>query len=61
MEHRLREIVQLSELLESEASGKPFDRTRAQQLALTLAEHHPEMGNSMRAIWERLRQGDVRR
>lgn len=60
MDYRLHEMHQLSELLEHEASGRPFDRGHAQRLALTLAEHHPEIGQSMRLICDRLRQGDSR-
>lgn len=60
MDYRLHEIHQLAELLESEASGRPFDRAHAQRLASTLAEHQPEIGNSMRLICERLKQGDAR-
>lgn len=62
MDYRLQEMHQLSELLEAEACGRPFDRARAHHLAGTLAQHHPEIGNSMRLICERLeRHGPVGR
>lgn len=60
MDFRLHEIQQLQELLEHEALGRPFDRARAHQLALTLAEHQPEIRDSMRLVCERLRTGDFR-
>lgn len=60
MDFRLHEIQQLQELLEHEALGRPFDRARAHQLALTLAEHQPEIRDSMRLVCERLRTGDIR-
>ena len=60
MDYRLHEMQQLSVLLEHEAAGRPFDRGRAHSLAATLAEHHPEIGNSMRLICDRLKQGDAR-
>lgn len=60
MDYRLHEIDQLSELLENEALGRPFDHAHAQRLALSLAEHHPEIGNTMRQISDRLKPGDVR-
>lgn len=60
MDFRLHEIQQLSEMLEHEALGRPFDRARAHQLALTLAEHQPEIRDSMRLVCERLRAGDIR-
>lgn len=60
MDYRLHEIHQLAEMLESEAEGRPFDRLHAQRLAASLAEHQPEIGNSMRLICARLKHGDVR-
>jgi len=60
MDYRLHDIHQLSELLEHEAHGRPFDRARAQHLAATLAEHQPEIGETMRLICDRLKQGDIR-
>lgn len=60
MDYRLHDIRQLSEMLEAEAQGHPFDRGHAQNLALTLAEHQPEISNTMRLICERLKQGDAR-
>jgi len=60
MDYRLHEIRVLSELLENEASGRPFDRVQAHRLAASLAEHQPEISNTMRRICERLKQGDVR-
>lgn len=60
MDYRLHDIRQLADLLEAEASGRPFDRHHAQHLALTLAEHQPEISNTMRQISERMRQGEAR-
>ncbi len=60
MDYRLHEIRVLSEMLENEASGRPFDRAHAHRLASALAEHQPEISNTMRLICERLKQGDVR-
>ncbi|MCR6631562.1 MAG: hypothetical protein NVV74_16815 [Magnetospirillum sp.] len=60
MDYRLHDLRQLSELLEAEANGRPFDRTHARRLAQALAEHQPEIGNTMRLICERLKQGDAR-
>lgn len=54
MNYRLHEIRELQELLEAEATGRPFDRGHARHLASRLAEHHPEIGASMRLIAERL-------
>lgn len=54
MEYRLRDIRQLSDFLEAEASGQPFDRGQARCLALKLAEHHPEIRDTMRRIHARL-------
>jgi hypothetical protein len=60
MDYRLHEIHQLAEMLEQEASGRPFDRAHAHHLAVTLAEHQPEIRDSMRLICERLKHGDAR-
>lgn len=60
MDCRLHEIHQLSEMLEHEAMGRPFDPAHAHRLATTLAEHQPEIGDSMRLICERLKHGDMR-
>lgn len=60
MDHSLRDLRQLSVFLEAEASGRPFDRAHARRLALALAENQPEIGNSLRLIGERLKQGDHR-
>lgn len=60
MDYRLHEIHLLSELLEHEAQGRPFDRARAHHLAATLAEHQPEISDSMRLICARLKQGELR-
>lgn len=54
MDYRLHEIRQLSALLEAEASGQPFDRDYARGLAQELASHHPEIGDTMRQICNRL-------
>jgi|AGTN01.1.fsa_nt_gi hypothetical protein len=55
MDYRLHDIRQLSEMLEAEASGRPFDRHHAHHLAAILAEHQPEIGDSMRLICDRLK------
>lgn len=60
MDYRLHDMSQLAEILEAEACDRPFDRVQGQRLALVLAEHHPEIGNSMRLIAERLKQGERR-
>lgn len=57
--HHLREIRALSEFLEAEALGLPFDRERARELVHTLSQHHPSIGNSLRLISDRL-SGDNR-
>lgn len=53
-DYRLHDIRQLSECLEAEAMGRPFDRSHAHTLAARLAEHHPEIGATMRLISERM-------
>lgn len=60
MDYRLHEIQLLSEFLEHEAMGRPFDRAHAHQLAATLAEHQPQIRDSMQLICERLKHGDKR-
>lgn len=60
MDYRLHEIHQLAEMLEHEALGRPFDRAHAHKLAVTLAEHQPEIRDSMQLICERLKHGDAR-
>lgn len=60
MDYRLHEIQQLAQMLEHEATGKPFDRAHAHQLAVTLGEHQPEIRHSMQLICERLKHGEVR-
>jgi hypothetical protein len=54
MDYRLHDIYQLSEILEAEACGRPFDRAQGQRLAFSLAKDQPEIGNSMRQIAERM-------
>ncbi|HTH17910.1 MAG TPA: hypothetical protein VL974_14725 [Magnetospirillum sp.] len=61
MDYRLHEMHQLSELLEAEANGHPFDRARARLLAGALAEYHPEIRNSMRLICDRLERHEIGR
>jgi hypothetical protein len=60
MDYRLHDIRQLAEMLEAEALGRPFDRHHAHRIATTLAEHQPEIGNSMRQICDRLKYGEAR-
>lgn len=55
MDYRWHEISQLAALLEAEIAGHAVDRAKAHHLATTLAEHHPEIGNSLRMIRERMR------
>lgn len=55
MDYRWHEIRELCELLEAEADGRDLDRGRAQHLADRLAEHHPEIGHSLRLIRDRMR------
>lgn len=55
----LTDMRQLSELLEDECAGRPFDRFRAHNLAAHLAETCPEMGQTMHRISERMR-GEAR-
>lgn len=60
MDFQLHDIRQLSEFLEAEASGRPFDRRRAHHLARTLAESCPEISMTMRLICERFNAGEAR-
>jgi hypothetical protein len=60
MDYRLHEINLLSEMLEHEASGRPFDRAHAHHLATMLGEHHPQIRDSMELICARLKHGDTR-
>lgn len=53
------DMRRLSELLEDECAGRPFDRAQAHALAAHLAESCPEMGQTMRRISERMR-GEAR-
>ena len=55
----LSEMRRLSELLEDECAGRPFDRAQAHNLAANLAESCPEMGQTMRRISDRMR-GEAR-
>ena len=55
----LRDMRRLSELLEDECAGRPFDRAQAHALAANLAESCPEMGQTMHRISERMR-GEAR-
>ena len=52
--HRWHEVNQLSELLEAEIDGRPFDRDQAHRLACVLAEFHPEIRQSMDQICSRI-------
>jgi len=54
MKPRHHDLWQLSELLEAESEGRPFDRAAAHHLALRLAERHPEIGQTMRLICDRV-------
>ncbi len=61
MSHRWHDVRQLSDLLEAEAAGQPFDRTHARHLAHSLAERHPEIRQSLRLICDRFEaEGQVR-
>lgn len=55
----LSDMRRLSELLEDECAGRPFDRSQAHNLASNLAEICPEMGQTMQRITERMR-GEAR-
>lgn len=55
----LNDMRRLSELLEEECAGRPFDRAQAHSLASNLAETCPEMGQTMHRISERMR-GEAR-
>ena len=57
MTHNLQDLRQLSALLEAEATGRPFDRDHAHNLASRLAERHPEIRQSMHQICERIGSG----
>lgn len=53
-DYRMHEMRELCDILEAEATGRPFDRARARSLADVIARHHPEIGNTMRLMTERL-------
>jgi len=55
----LSDMRRLSELLEDECAGRPFDRHQAHSIAAHLAEACPEMGQTMRRISDRMR-GEMR-
>lgn len=55
----LTDMRRLSELLEDENAGRPFDRIQAHSLAAHLAENCPEMSQTMRRISDRMR-GEAR-
>ena len=55
----LSDMRRLSELLEEECAGRPFDRSQAHFIAARLAEICPEMGQTMRRISDRMR-GEAR-
>lgn len=59
MHQLLRDMRRLSELLEEECAGRPFDRSQAHSLASQLAEVCPEMSQTMQRITERMR-GEAR-
>ena len=54
MKPRHHDLRQLSEILEAEIEGRPFDRAAAHHLASRLGERHPEIGQSMRLICDRI-------
>jgi hypothetical protein len=58
MQYNLEEIRSLSELLESEANGLPFDRDQARHLAEKMANQHPAIRRSMEVLLQRLGAGD---
>ena len=58
MKQRRHELRQLSEMLEAEYEGRPFDRATAHRLAARLAEHVPAISQSMRLICERVATAD---
>ncbi len=59
MQYNLDEIRKLSEMLESEAMGLPFDRTQARELAEKLGEQHPAISRSMKVLLQRLEDAPV--
>ncbi|CAA7619805.1 hypothetical protein [Magnetospirillum sp. UT-4] len=54
MQNHIRDIRMLTELIEAEAGGRPFDRSQARDLAHRLAEHNPEIAKTLRRISDRL-------
>jgi hypothetical protein len=54
MSYPWQELSQLARILEDEAAGKAIDHDRAFHLARFLEERHPEIGNSMRLISDRM-------
>lgn len=59
-DYHFEDMQVLSEMLEAEASGRPFDRARARQLAQFLGGNHPEIGKTMMLMCERMKAGDAR-
>jgi hypothetical protein len=59
-EYHMEEMRVLCELLEAEVSGRPFDRAEARRLAQTLASKHPEIGQTMLLMCERIKTGEKR-
>ena len=53
MSNSYHDLHQLSECLEAELNGHPYDRVMAQRLADQLAHQFPAIHNSMRLLVER--------
>ncbi len=60
MTYSLHEIQTLTDLLDHEAMGKPFDRDLAHRLASELGERQPEIRRTMQLICQRLKPGEAR-
>jgi len=54
MKPRHHDFRQLSELLEAESEGRPFDRVKARQLAEQLAQLCPDISQTMRLVERRM-------
>lgn len=54
MQYRWEEIDQLTEILEAEAAGQPFDLDLARTLAERLTELCPDIARTMRLVMERV-------
>ena len=53
--NRWQDIRQLATIIEAEAEGRLIDREQAVALARELARHHPQIGQSLNLIVERMR------